>query len=449
MIGISETNRKWWVLVAMSGVLGLTVLDETVVGVALATIRPELEMSAVASHWVVNAYFLTFTGFVAIGGRLGDSLGHRGFFVLGAAIFAAASLLAGLAPSGGWLIAARALQGVGAAITFPASLAIMTDSFPPGQRGLALGIQVSVAACFMSMGPLVGGYFSEVVSWRWIFWINLPVILAVVAIVLAALKPAGTQARAGPSMRDYRGLAILLAGLGALVIALMQGADWGWDAAATLILLVAGLLLLALFVVLEARTANPLIEVELLRIKTFTGGNLVFFMFQFDKLAVFVFVALYLQEVLKETPIDAGLLVVIGVAPTLVTSFLAGKLTDRLGARRPLMAGLLLNGTALCLIGLATLYHDKALILAPLVVWGAALPFIAIPARRALMSAVPQPKRGQAGGVNLTIQMLGGTVGVALCSALLAASGHYASLFLMTGALVLLVLVVAWLTIER
>ena len=134
---ISDANRKWWILAAMSGVLGLVVLDETVVGVALATIQPDLAMSQVASHWVVNAYLLTFTCFVAVGGRLGDVLGHRGFFVVGVAVFGLASLAAGFAQNGAWLIAARALQGIGAAIVFPASWAMMTSIFPVEQRGIA------------------------------------------------------------------------------------------------------------------------------------------------------------------------------------------------------------------------------------------------------------------------------------------------------------------------
>ena len=176
---INDQNRKWWMVGAMSGVLGLIVLDETIVGVALATIRTDLDMSQVTSHWVVNAYLLTFACFVAIGGRLGDSHDRTGVFVIGAAIFGVASLAAGFAPSGGWLIAARALQGVGAAVTFPASLAMITNIFPPEKRGAALGIQTTVAAVFMSMGPLVGGFFAESISWRWIFWINLPVIAGI------------------------------------------------------------------------------------------------------------------------------------------------------------------------------------------------------------------------------------------------------------------------------
>ncbi len=210
----------------MSGVLGLVVLDETVVGVALATIQRDLAMSQVASHWVVNAYLLTFTCFVAIGGRLGDSLGHHGFFVFGVAIFGLASLAAGFAQNGAWLIAARALQGIGAAIVFPASWAMLTSVFPVERRGTAFGIQTTVGGTFMAMGPLVGGVFTETLSWRWIFWINLPVVAVIAAIVWAAWE-APPQKSQTPSAIDTPGLITLVGGLSALVIALMQGAEWG------------------------------------------------------------------------------------------------------------------------------------------------------------------------------------------------------------------------------
>lgn len=448
-----DDGRKWWILGAMSGVLGLVVLDETVVGVALATIQADLAMTQVASHWVVNAYMLSFACLVAIGGRLGDSLGHKGLFLAGVAVFGLASLGSGSAPNGAWLIAARALQGVGAAIMFPSCWAIMTGIFPPAQRGVAFGIQTTVGGIFMSMGPLVGGFFAQEISWRWIFWINLPVTAVIAAVVLAAWVEPLEEKHASAARRsgsiDLRGLVTLVAGLTALVIALMQSADWGWGSPATLLLLCGGIVLLAVFAVFETRRREPLIELGLLRIATFTGGNLVFFMFQFGKVAVFVFVALYLQDVLHKSPIEAGIVILMAVLPTLLTSLLAGRLTDRFGARRPLLIGLLLHGSAIVLLGVAMTGQSYALVIAPLVVWGATMPFVSVCPRRALLSAVPEAKVGQASGVNLTIQMLGGTVSVALCGTLLLMTGNYWSVFLMTGVLTFLVWGLAWLTVER
>ena len=453
---IDAQNRRWWILGAMSGVLGLTVLDETIVGVALATIRPDLDMGVVASHWVVNAYLLSFTGFVAIGGRLGDSHGHTAIFVIGTAIFAVASLAAGSAPSGGWLIAARAVQGIGAAIIFPASLAMITNIFPAEERGTAFGIQVTISAVFMSMGPLVGGFFTESVSWRWIFWINLPFIAVIALIVFvtreegpAPSAPADADGEAESNGFDIAGLATLILGLTALVVAFMQGVEWGWGSPAILSLLAGGVVLLGVFAVVELTRVNPLIEVGLLRIATFTGGNLVFFMFQFNKIAVFVFIALYLQEVMHASPIEAGFLILVAVLPTLATSLLAGKAADRFGSRMPLSIGLFINASTVGAVAVAMAYQSYALIVAPLIVWGATLPVIAVCARRALMGAVPEALRGQAGGVNLTIQMLGGTIGMALCGTLLATTGDYRLVFGVTSALLFVSLLIAVATIER
>ena len=407
---IDDNSRKWWVLAAISGVLGLVVLDETVVGVALTTIRTDLDMSPVAAHWVVNAYMLSLTCLVAVGGRLGDTLGHRTFFVVGAGLFGVASLMAGFAPDGVWLIAARAVQGVGAAIIFPASIAMMTGIFPPEQRGTAFGVQITIAGTFMALGPLVGGFFSEIVTWRWIFWINLPVVACIALIVLAAWKPAHQQDaptdRKPRSSFDGFGLITLVAGLTALVIALMQGTSWGWESPAIVTLLCGGAAVLLLFSIIEIRRSDPLIELRLLRIATFTGGNLVFFMFQFSKVAVFVFVALYLQNVMHTSPIDAGIAILVAILPTLVTSLVAGKLVDRLGSRRPLLIGLLLNATAVTAVGLATAYKNYALIVPPLIVWGATLPLIAVSARLALMGAAPKSQQGQASGVNSPFKCL-------------------------------------------
>ena len=233
------------------------------------------------------------------------------------------------------------------------------------------------------------------------------------------------------------------------MIALMQGTEWGWSSPFVIILVCAGILLLLLFVRLEARCVHPLIDLQLLRITTFSAGNFVFFAFQFNKITVFVFVALYLQQQLSFSPIDAGLTVLAAIAPTLFTSILAGKTADWYGSRRPLVAGLCLNALALTAIALVTAYGGFVALLPPLVIWGATLPFLAVSARRALMNAVPAEKRGQASGINLTIQMLGGTVGMALCATLLLLSGQFQGLFLLTGGLTLIAGILSWFKVEN
>ncbi|MEM6462281.1 MAG: MFS transporter [Pseudomonadota bacterium] len=448
---IGGENRQWWLLWALSGVLGMTVLEETVVGVALPTIRTDLAMGQIASHWVINAYLLTFTCFVAVGGRLGDMVGHGRIFQTGAAIFILASLGAGLSPTGDVLIGALAIQGVGAAFMFPTSIAMVTASFPPRHHGTAYGVQTTVGGIFMSAGPLLGGVFSQALSWRWIFLINVPIVAVIAITVLLTWRPDDQEVagRHSNSSFDLAGFATLLFGIIALVSVLMQGTDWGWVDPLTLSLFAAGVVLMLLFVAVELRSDDPLIELDLLSIPTFTGGTLVFFVFQFNKIVIFVFVALLFQENMGRSPVASGLAIMLAVLPTLVTSLITGKLTDRLGARKPLLFGYAVNGIAVVAIGLLSATGSYWLVLVPLIVWGATLPLASVPARRALMGAVPNEKHGQASGINITIQMFGGTMGIALCGTLLAATGSYQLIFLLTGALLLATIAIIWLLIER
>lgn len=435
----SAGAEKWWVLAATSGILGLSVLDETIVGVALPRIQADLAMSDVASHWVVNSYLLAFTCLVAIGGYLGDRFGYKRMFLAGAALFALASTLCALSASGSGLMLSRAVQGIAAAIIFPAGLAMITNAFTAQERGKALGIQTTVAAIFMASGPLLGGTLTQLLSWRWIFWVNVPIIvLIVIAVWLAGRTPvrdAGSPEQKTRHRVDLLGGVTLTGGLCALVVAFMQSAEWGWTAPASVALFLLGVGLISWFVKIELRFSDPFIDLDLLRIAEFTGGSLVFFIFQLNKMTTFVFAALFLQSVLKMSPIGAGAIIGCAVLPTLITAPIAGRLADTYGPRMPLLLALIVNGSALCLIAFAMALENEWLIAGLLLIWGATLPFIAVTSRRALMSAVPAEKRGQAGGVNLTIQMFGGTFGIALASAILATSGDYSTVFLTAGLL--------------
>lgn len=447
-----DDGRPWLVLGAASGALGLSVLDETIVGAALPTIRSELLLSAIEAHWVVNAYLLSLTCLVAIGGRLGDVLGHRRCFVAGAAIFGIASAAGALSTGGTLLIAARAVQGVGTALMFPAGLAMVTSAYPPERRGLAFGVQTTVAAVFMAAGPFLGGLLTEVLSWRWIFWINpLPVLLLVLAALSAKSRVDETDASAAPkpaASLDLPGVTTVTVGLTALVVALMQSGDWGWAAPGTQALLAVGILALVAFFLIESRVKAPIFQLGLFRARAFNGGNLVFFVFQANKMITFVFAVQYLQAGPGLPPVAAGALVATAVLPTLLTSVLAGRVADLFGSRLPLVSGLALNGAALILSGIVMQHGDYQALAWILPVWGATLPFLAVTSRRALMSSAPPELRGQAGGVNLTIQMLGGTIGVALASTVLAGGHTYGLLFIATGLVTVSTVAGAWATIR-
>ncbi|MEO4042594.1 MFS transporter [Hoeflea sp. CAU 1731] len=448
MVTLAADSRKWWILAATSGVLGLTVLDETIVGVALPTMRSDLSMGALASHWVVNAYLLTFTCFVALGGRMGDAIDRGRLFIFGALLFGVSSLACGFAPNGAFLIGARAIQGAGAAIIFPAALSMITLAFKKEEHGVALGLQTNISALFMSLGPLVGGLLTETLSWRWIFWVNLPVVIAVAAFVFLAWDQPPPE-RKPERQRDHWGFPTLIVGLSLIVVALMQGADWGWLSGLTLLLFAAGVVLLAIFFMVEKRLETAFFHVDLLKIATFTGGNIVFFSFQFMKMVIFVFTPLYLQQVMKVSAIESGAVLLLAILPTLLTSYGSGRVSDLYGSRAPLLITLVINGASVLFIALGVGLQSFWLIVAALIVWGASLPFFAVPARKALMNAVPEAERGQASGINLTIQMFGGTVGIALCGALLLETGQFWPVYLTTGALVFVTALFVWQLVEK
>ena len=404
-------------------------------------------MSHVAAHWVVSVYFLVFTGLTAAAGKLGDLFGLKKVFASSLVIFGLASLAAGFAQNGPWLIAARALEGVGAAVIYPISLAMVTNVFPKEQRGMAMGTCIAVGTAFLAAGPLVGGFFTELISWRWIFWINVPVVALILLIVQAAWVE---RPREGPRQGlDVGGLVTLVTGLTLLVFAIMQGAAWGWGNQAILASLAGGLVVLGIFVMIELRHPTPLIAVRLFRGASFSACNLVIATAQFSKIAVVVFVALYLQDVLKMTPLVAGLCLLAAVVGTPIMARPTGRIADKLGARRPMLGGLALASLGMLWTALAAGWDSYALLLPGLLVWGFSLTFCFIPGLRATMNAVPPEQHGQVSGITMTGRLLGGTLGMAVCSTLYAMTGSFQVVFLVTGGLMLAVLPVAWLFIER
>lgn len=446
MGGDARDRRKWWILASMGAILGVILLDETVVGVALPTIQTDLDMSEVASHWVVNVYMLVLAGIAAAAGKLGDIIGHRALMTIGLLVFGLASLASGFSENGAWLIAARGVQGVGAAIIFPSSLAMVTITFPEAQRGMALGIYGSIGTVFLAAGPAVGGFLTDDVSWRWIFWINPPIVVLVAVIVLAAWRdlPAMPEKRL-----DVTGAVLLVTGLAMIVFALMEGPGWGWSDPAILLLLALGVLLLLAFVLVERRVAGPLLDVTLFANPTFAGCNLVIFSAQYSKMAVFVFGALYLQDILKMSPLAAGLALLPAVAPQIVTATLAGVAADRFGARWPSLIALMAMGGGLCVIAVAIAVESYTVMFPGLLAWGLSLAFLFVAPERAVMNAVPPVKHGQASGIALTSQLLGATIGMALCSTLFVSANAFAVVFWVNAAVTGVVFVVGWLTIER
>jgi MFS family permease len=309
----------------------MILIDETAVSVALPTIQRDLHMSPSGLQWVVNSYLLTLACCVAVGGRLGELLGQARMFRLGAVAFVAASAGCGLAGSGAWLIAARTAQGLAAAAMMPASGAIVINAFGAGERGRAMGTYAGISTISLALGPLLGGLLTQGITWRAVFWINLPVGLAMLALAQSAL-PDDDPGRG--AVMDWPGAATLVPGLVAIVLALTQTAQWGWASPATIALLGGGAALLAAFIVTEAHRSSPLVQLKLFASRNFSAGTAVLGCVQFTLIGLTVFGAIYAQEILGFGPITAGLALLPVMLPVMLLSPAAGRAYDRLGPPR-------------------------------------------------------------------------------------------------------------------
>jgi len=446
-LGINDGNRRWWILVAAGGSLVIVALDETMVGVALPTIRDEFGMSQTLSQWVINAYVLTLTAFVAAGGRLGDMVGHGPMFVGGAVVLGVGTLMVGFAPSSGWILAGRATQGLGSATLFALALAMIGIAFPPGQRGIAFGIYGLMGASANFSAPLVAGALTDFASWRWMFFASLPVLIVIAVVVAVAWREPSRQREV--QTFDGRGLAILLVVLVPLVFALMQGPDWGWGSSAVIGLLALSAIALPVFVFAEQRARDPLINLKLIGNPTVVGSDIVYFAGQFTKLAVLVFGALYLQDRLDFSPLQAGAALLAATVPLPMTAILAGRLTDRYGPRQPILWGSAAMIAALLWIALV-IPGDNYLLVAPgFVIWGLSLNFFYTPPQTAIMNAVPAESRGETAGVAATARMLGGTLAVAILGSVLVATESFAAVFWITAGVLIAAWIAAYALVER
>ncbi len=414
---LAPENRKWWTLFALTFSLFMIMLDNTVVNVALPSIQRDLGIDVSELEWVVNAYALTFAVLMLTGGKLADLLGRRRIFMVGLAIFTGSSLACALAPSATFLIAARGIQGVGSALMMPSTLSIISATFPPRQRGAALGIWAGVSAMALAMGPLVGGLLTEHISWHWIFYINVPVGalgLATASIVVPESRDTSEEQRL-----DLPGLLASGAGLFSLTYALIEGNRYGWTSTRILALLVAAAAGLALFVLLERRQRVPMLDLSLFRSGTFAGANLVALMVSLAMFGVFFFISLYMQNILHYSPVKAGVTFLPMTGLVILVAPAAGRLSDRLGSRWLMAGGMTLVGVSLLLF--ARLDTDSGFwdLFPALLAGGLGMPMTMSPMTAAALGAVPVDKAGVGSGVLNTFRQVGGSLGIAVMGAIL------------------------------
>ncbi|HEX3276960.1 MAG TPA: MFS transporter, partial [Thermoleophilaceae bacterium] len=390
--------------------------DNTVVNVALPSIQDDLGVSLSGLEWTVNIYTLTFAVLLVTGGRLGDILGRRKMFLFGVMVFALSSASIGLSPNEGWLIAGRALQGMGAAFMMPGTLSIISNTFPPAERGRAIGTWAGVSALALAIGPVVGGALAEYVSWRAIFFLNLPVAIGAVAVTLFATHESRDESH--EHSIDWAGIAALSLGLSALVLALVEGNAWGWGSGRILGLLAVAVVAIAAFFAIEPRVREPMVDFSLFRSRTFLGANGIAFIVSFAMFAMFFFTALYMQNILGYSPIEAGVRFLPSTLMIVLVAPLAGRLTDKVGPRPLMVSGLSLVTLALFLQTRIDVDTGYGLLLPAFVLMGLGMALVMSPMSTAAMNAVVPEKAGVGSGILSMNRMVGATFGVAALGAL-------------------------------
>jgi len=415
-----RSQPLWAVVLAACVGQFLVVLDVAVVNVALPSMRADLGMSATGLQWVVNAYTLTFAGFMLLGGRAADLFGRKRMFLLGLGLFTAASLAGGLAQQSWQLVGARAVQGVGAVVLAPSTLTILTTSVPEvPARTRAIGMWTAVGAGGGAAGALIGGVLTDALSWRWVLLINVPVGALVVAAAVVWLVE--TRARTARGL-DIPGGILVTGGLGALAYGIVQTESNGWVAAATLIALLSGVVLLGLFVAVEAQVPEPLMPLRLFRLRSVSAANGAMFLCGAALVSSWYFLSLHTQNVLHLTPLQTGLAFVPLSIAAAVGAILAPRLMARLGARNAALTGVLMAAAGY--IWLSDLDADGGYVqtvLAPAIVVMLGIGLLATPLASIATSGVPADDAGIGSGVINTCRTMGGALGLAILATLAAA----------------------------
>jgi EmrB/QacA subfamily drug resistance transporter len=413
---ITEANRRWWTLFGACMGLFLLMLDSTVVTIALPSIQRELGASNADLQWMLNAYLLAVTVLVVTVGRFGDIFGRKRLFLIGLAAFTGGSVLAAVAGDPVVLILARVIQGAGGAALLGLSLAIVSDAFGDDERPRALGIWAGVSALALGLGPLLGGALLTSLSWRWIFWINLP--FAVLGFVVTLIATRESRDETSGHRIDLPGLITFSAGLTAVVLALIEGKSWGWGSPTTVGLFAAGVALLVAFWFVEHRVAQPIVDFPLFRNRPYFGANAAAFALVSCYWATMFLQPQYLQNILDHTPLETGLLILPVTAPMIVISPSSGRLIARFGARNLMTFGMALAVVGVFLQTRITAGTGYGLLFVSYLILGIAIGLVYAPMNTAAMTAMPREKAGIAAGVLAMNRILAASLGLALLGAL-------------------------------
>jgi EmrB/QacA subfamily drug resistance transporter len=419
-----NSNRRGWTLLIVSIGLFMVVLDNLVVNVALPSIHRDLGASIQDLEWTVNAYVLSYAVFLLTGAALGDRFGRKRMFITGIALFTASSAAAALAPSTGLLIAARATQGLGAAIVTPLTLTLIADAFPPERRGLALGVWSGISGTAVALGPLVGGAVIQAASWHWIFWINVPSGIALIPFAATRL----VESHGASRQLDLGGLALASTGLFGIVFGLVQSQSEGWTNPTVMGGLIAGAALVLAFVAYERRAAAPMLPLSFFAKRSFAVTNVVSLAMYFGMFGSIFLLTQFLQNVLGNTPLQAGVKLLVWTGSTMIVAPLAGYFSERYGSRPFMVAGLVLQAVGLgWLAALASVHMGYASMVGPFILAGSGMALVFAPSAAAVLASVRTDQAGQASGATNAIRELGGVLGIAVLATVFTSHGSYAS----------------------
>ncbi len=421
---MGSSRRNGWTLGIVSVALFMVVLDNLVVSVALPTIHSDLGASIQSLEWTVNAYVLAYAVLLLTGAALGDRFGRKRMFLAGLALFTAASAAAALAPTTNLLIAARALQGTGAAIVTPLTLTLLAEAFPKERRGMAIGVWSGISGIAVAVGPLVGGAVVQGISWHWIFWINVPIGLVLGPLAMRYLS----ESRGPYGTLDLPGLVLASTGAFGIVFGLVRAQSLGWTSSSILVSLIGGAVLLGGFVAWELRAREPMLPMSFFKRRSFAVTNVASLSMYFGMFGSIFFLSQYMQNVLGNTPLQAGLKLLVWTGASMVVAPLAGVFSERLGSRPFMVAGLSLQAGALGWLALLVSTHmSYSQMIIPFVMAGAGMALVFAPSANAVLSSVRTSQAGQASGANNAIREVGGVLGVAVLASVFTGAGGYGS----------------------
>ena len=416
MTGVGKSRNL--VLAAMIFAVSMTFIDQTIVAIAAPQIQRELGLSSTGMQWAINAYLLSLASFFAFGGRLADTIGHRKMVVLGVIVFAGSSALCGLTPTGGaaeaWIIAFRITQGFGGAMMIPAALAIVVQTFDLHQRGKALAVFFGIAGGLTAVGPILGGYLTQW-TWRAIFWVNIPVALLALLLIVISKPETAYQ----PAKIDYRGLVLIVSGIGLSVVGFQQSSIWGWGSTPTRACIAAGVSLLFVFYFVELRTSSPLMEVRIFRIRPFRVENFVLGIAMLAFVPLFFFASEYAEIALGESASQTGLYILYFFLGFAGASQIGGRMLDRIGAKRPVVFGCAIAAVGFYLwAGRLTELRLGSQIWF-IVLSGAGMGLMLTPSSTDAVNRAPRLSYGEATGITQTVRNYAASLGLAILGTIL------------------------------